>query len=273
MLDSFAARALLAGMALAIAAGPLGCFVVWRRLAYFGDALAHSALLGVTLGLVLGLAPQTGVLAVCVGAALLFTLVQERGTVASDTVLGLVSHCSLALGLVALAFLGPQRLDLMSYLFGDILAVTPRDVGLVALGALIVVVGLAFVWRRLLAVTVHPEIAQAAGISALQTRLFFTLLLAVTVAMAMQIVGIILVTAMLIVPAAAARPLSATPERMAVFAALIGVASVALGLWASFAHDTPSGPSIVVAALVFFLVAQIVGAVVSHRWRADEIEP
>lgn len=255
MFEEFFLRALLGGIGVALIAGPLGCFVVWRRMAYFGDALAHSALLGVALGFLLSIEPALGVLVAGAVLAVAFTFLQKQQRFAADTVLGLLAHSALALGLVVLGFLDQLRIDLMGYLFGDVLALSWNDVTLIYLGAGIVLAGLLIIWRRLLAVTVDPELAQADGIHPLTIRLLFSLLLAVVIALAMQVVGVLLITALLIIPAAAARRFSSTPEQMAVLAAGAGALSVALGLGGSFSFDTASGPSIVVAALLLFLGA------------------
>ncbi len=261
MFEEFFLRALLGGIGVALIAGPLGCFVVWRRMAYFGDALAHSALLGVALGLMLSLHPTLGVLAAGSVLAVAFTLLQRQQRFAADTILGLLAHSSLALGLVALGLMEDLRVDLLGYLFGDVLALSWRDVTIIYGGAALVLGGLMVIWRRLLAVTVAPELAQADGINPLLIRLCFSLLLAIVVAMAMQVVGVLLITALLIIPAAAARRFASTPEQMALLAAGAGAISVALGLWGSFAFDSASGPSIVVAALGLFLLANLGGLI------------
>ena len=261
MLEEFFVRALLGGIGVALIAGPLGCFVVWRRMAYFGDALAHSALLGVALGLMLSIEPVLGVLAAGIVLAVAFTLLQRQQRFAADTVLGLLAHSALALGLVALGLMENLRVDLLGYLFGDVLALSWSDVATIYGGAALVLLALLFIWRRLLAVTVEPELAQADGIDPLLVRLAFSLLLAIVVAMAMQVVGVLLITALLIIPAAAARRFASTPEQMAVLAAGAGVLSVALGLGGSLSFDTASGPSIVVAAMVLFAAANLLAAI------------
>ncbi|MEQ9144187.1 MAG: iron chelate uptake ABC transporter family permease subunit [Parvibaculaceae bacterium] len=261
MLEEFFVRALLGGIGVALIAGPLGCFVVWRRMAYFGDALAHSALLGVALGLMLSIEPVLGVLAAGIVLAVAFTLLQRQQRFAADTVLGLLAHSALALGLVALGLMENLRVDLLGYLFGDVLALSWSDVATIYGGAALVLLALLFIWRRLLAVTVEPELAQADGIDPLLVRLAFSLLLAIVVAMAMQVVGVLLITALLIIPAAAARRFASTPEQMAVLAAGAGMLSVALGLGGSLSFDTASGPSIVVAAMVLFAAANLLAAI------------
>ena len=260
MLDDFFMRALLAGIGVALATGPLGCFVVWRRMAYFGDTLAHSALLGVVLGFVLSIQPMAGVALTCATLAVLMVLMQSQ-RLSSDTFLGLMSHSTLAIGLLAVAFLPAFRIDLLSYLFGDILAVSTNDLAIIYGGLVVVLVGLVTIWRPLLAVTVNEELAQAEGVRVLAVRLVFTLLLAIVIAVAMRVVGLLLVTSLLIIPAAAARRFSPTPEFMAVAAAGLGVLAVIGGLQLSLAADTPSGPSIVVAALALFILSQFAGLV------------
>ncbi|MCB1385389.1 MAG: metal ABC transporter permease [Nitratireductor sp.] len=254
MLDDFFVRALLAGIGVALIAGPLGCFIVWRRLAYFGDTLSHSALLGVSLALLMDINVTLAVFAVSAAVALLMLGLQRRSAVSGDTLLGLLSHSALALGLVVLAFLTWVRIDLMGLLFGDILAVSKIDLGVIWLGGAAVLAVLAAIWRPLFAATVNHELALAEGMAPARADLVFMLLLAGAIAIAMKITGVLLITALLIIPAAAARRFASGPEGMAVLAALIGAASVAAGLFGSLQWDTPSGPSIVVAAMMLFAV-------------------
>ena len=255
MLDDFFLRALIAGVGVALTAGPLGCFVVWRRMAYFGDTMAHSALLGVALSLLFQLHLLVSVFAVAVAVSLLLLLLQRRQALSSDALLGILSHSTLAIGLVIVAFMSWVRIDLMAFLFGDILAVTTGDIALIFGGGLLVLSVVAWLWRPLVASTVSEEISEAEGLKPERARLVFMLLMALVIAIAMKIVGIMLITALLIIPAATARRFSASPERMAVLASLIGVAAVVGGLFGSLHYDTPSGPSIVVAALLLFIVS------------------
>ena len=258
MLDDFFTRAVIAGIGIAIAAAPLGCFVVWRRMAYFGDTMAHSALLGIALSLLLGANPMLGVFAVAtlVSAALL--LLSRRASLSTDALLGILSHSTLAAGLVMVALMSSIRVDLLSLLFGDILAVTRFDIALVYGGGAIVLAGVASLWRGLLADTVSTELAQAEGLRPERARFAFMLLMALVIAIAMKIVGILLITSLLIIPAATARRFASGPEQMAILAACAGVAAVVGGLFGSLHWDTPSGPSIVVAALVLFLASLMV---------------
>ena len=251
MLDDFLIRAALAGLGVALAAAPLGSFVVWRRMAYFGDATAHAAILGVALALGLSVSVFAGALVVSLLMATAVSVLSGRGF-AMDTMLGVMAHSALAFGLVGVSFLSGVRIDLMAWLFGDILAVSRGDLAVIWGGAALVLALLAWRWQALLTATLSPDLAHASGIDPRREQLVLTLALAVVVAVAIKVVGVLLIAAMLIVPAAAARPLSATPERMAALAALIGGVSALGGLGASFRLDTPTGPTIVcVAALIF----------------------
>ncbi|MBB3977797.1 zinc transport system permease protein [Rhizobium azooxidifex] len=255
MLDDFFIRALLAGIGLALTTGPLGCFVIWRRMAYFGDTMAHSALLGVALSLLLHMNLTISVFAVAAVVSLALLLLQKRGTLSTDALLGILSHATLATGLVIVSFMTWVRIDLVGFLFGDILAVTEADISLVWGGGILVLLAMVYLWRPLIASTVNPELAAAEGLEPERARLAFMLLMAVVIAISMKIVGILLITSLLIIPAATARRFSASPEIMAVLASLLGAVAVAGGLFGSLKFDTPSGPSIVVAALAIFLAS------------------
>lgn len=265
MIDDFLWRALLGGVGVALVAGPLGSFVVWRRMAYFGDSLAHSALLGVALGFLLGIDLQIGVIATCVALALILVALQQQRRLATDTLLGILSHSALSLGLVAVSFAPTLRIDLMGYLFGDILAVGLTDLAWIYGGGAAALAVLAAIWRPLLAMTVHEELARAEGVPVTAIRLVFMLAIAVTIAIAMKIIGILLITSLLIIPAATARRFARTPEQMAALASLTGCLAVVGGLAASLRFDTPSGPSVVVAAAALFLLGLAAGAVASAR--------
>ncbi len=257
MLDDFFTRALLAGIGVALTAGPLGCFVIWRRMAYFGDTMAHSSLLGVSLSLLFELNLTVSIFAIAMLVAIALLLLQRRGGLSTDTILGILSHAALAVGLVITGFLTWLRVDLMAYLFGDILAVTKQDIAIIWGGGALVLLAIMRLWTPLLASTVNPELAEAEGLRPDRARFFFMLLMAVVIAIAIKVVGILLITAMLIIPAAAARRFAASPEIMALLASIIGVVAVVGGLSASLEFDTPSGPSIVVAAMLIFLVNQL----------------
>lgn len=257
MLDDFVVRAVLAGIGIAILAGPLGCFVVWRRMAYFGDTMAHSALLGVALAFLLDVSLTAGVFAVALVVSMALVALQARNALPADTLLGILSHSTLALGIVTVASVSWIRIDLMGFLFGDILSVARADLVVIYGAGMAVIACLVAIWRPLLASTLSAELAQAEGLHPQRTRIVFMLLMACVIAIAMKIVGILLITSLLIIPAATARRLAATPEQMAVLASLAGVLSVLGGIYGSVTFDTPSGPSIVVMAMLLFLASLI----------------
>lgn len=246
---------MLAGIGLALVSGPLGCVVIWHRMAYFGDTMAHSALLGIALALFFDINIMIGVFVISSAVSVALVSLRRRGGLSSDALLGILSHSTLALGLVLVASMTWLRVDLMGYLFGDILSVSRTDLAVIYGGGILVLLGLRFLWRPLLASTVHVDIAQAEGLAPERARLAFMLAMAFVIAIAMKIVGIVLITALLIIPAATARRLAATPEQMAVLASLGGALAVIIGLGASLRLDTPSGPSIVVAAFALFIVS------------------
>lgn len=254
MLDDFLIRAALAGLGLTLATGPLGAFVVWRRMAYFGDATAHAAILGVALSFGFGLSVYAGTLAVALGMAITVASLSGRGH-AMDTILGVLAHSALALGLVAASFQSGLRVDLSAWLFGDILAVSRGDLAVVWAGSAAVLGLLGWRWQGLLTATVNEELAQASGLNPRHERLALTLALALVVAVSIKIVGALLISALLIVPAAAARGIARTPEQMALVASAAGATSVLAGLAASMRLGTPAGPSIVSAAAVLFVAS------------------
>ncbi len=264
MLDDFMVRAALAGIGVAIAAAPLGCFVVWRRMAYFGDATAHAAILGVALSLAFSMSVFIGAMVVALIMALTVNLLSGRGY-AMDTLLGVLAHSALAFGLVAVSFLSGIRIDLMSYLFGDILAVSRGDLSVIWCGALLVVLLIGWRWSALLTSTLNEDLAYASEINPKREQLVLTVSLAITVAVAIKVVGVLLIAALLIIPAAAARPLSRTPEGMAVAAGAIGMLSTVVGLRAAYVFDTPAGPSIVCIAAITFLISSSLKSALSMR--------
>ena len=257
MIDEFLVRAGLVGVGVAAAAGPLGCFVIWRRMAYFGDATAHAALLGVALSFALSMPLFPGVLVAAFAMAIGVSLLGRRG-IAQDTALGVLSHAALAVGLVAISLTQNVRVDLMSYLLGDILAVNWRDVALILSGSALILALLAWRWSALLTATLHSDMAVASGLKPEREHLLLTLALALVVAVAIKVVGALLISALLLIPASAARGFVRTPEAMAVLASVIGAASAIGGLEASLLLDSPTGPTIVAFAAGIFLVSLIV---------------
>ncbi len=254
MLDDFFTRAVMAGLGIAAVTGPLGCFVVWRKLAYFGDTLAHAALLGVAISLLLNVNVTLAVFVVAIVVALLLLALQSRSALSSDALLGMLSHGSLAVGLLALAFMTWVRMDLMGLLFGDLLTVSKTDIAMIYAGGAAVLAALVWAWKPLFAVTVNRDLAAAEGYNVAFYDVLLMVLLAAVVAVSIKIIGVMLITSLLIIPAGAARRFSTGPVVMAVLAAALGGIAVLAGLFASLSYNTPSGPSIVVAALALFVI-------------------
>ena len=255
MFDDFFIRALVAGLGVAIVTGPLGCFVIWRRLSYFGDTLSHSALLGVTLAYSLELNIALSVFLISSIIALILLKLQKRTNLPGDALLGLLAHSSLAVGLVVIGFLTFIRFDIMGLLFGDILAVTTKDIVLIWAGGLLILLILKLIWKPLFASTVNYELAEAEGLNPERAKAIFTILMAAIIAVSIKMVGLLLITGMLIIPAALARNMSDNPKQMILFSIIGGILSVIIGLFSSLEFNTPSGPSIIAAALLLFILS------------------
>ncbi len=257
MVYDFLIFALIGGIGIALVAGPLGAFVVWRRMSYFGDSLAHSALLGVAIGIFFEVNMNIAIIVCCLLLAVLLVAMQKQKFIATDTLLGIMAHSSLSLGLVTISFVDDARVDLMAFLFGDLLSILPQDLLWIGIGGLLILVLLYCYWPQLIAMTINEELAAIEGVNVTKVKLLLMLMIALVIAVAMKIIGVLLITSLLIIPAASARPLSRSPERMAILAAFIGCAAVVMGLLASYQFDTPAGPSVVVAAMVIFLAIYI----------------
>lgn len=258
IMDDFLIRAIIAGVSIALITGPLGVFILWRRMAYFGDTLSHSAILGVALGFLFSININIGIFLSTLVVALLLFISQRQKKLGSDTLLGILAHSTLSLGLILISFVEGVRIDINAWLFGDILSVSWDDLWLIIGGVVIVLLLLMVIWKPLLSLTVHEELAQVEGVNSGLISAIYTLLIAILVAVAMKIIGALLITSLLIIPAASARNFSKTPEKMAVLSVISGVIAVFLGLAASFLWDTPAGPSIVVAASGLFIIGQVV---------------
>ena len=255
MLDDFFVRALIAGIGVALVTGPLGCFVVWRRLSYFGDTLSHSALLGVTMAYSFELNIALSVFIISSVIALILIQLQKKTNLPGDALLGLLAHSSLAVGLVVIGFLTFIRFDIMGLLFGDILAVTINDIFIIWTGGAVILIVLKLIWKPLFASTVNYELAEAEGLNPDRAKAIFTILMAAVIAISIKMVGLLLITGMLIIPAAMARNIADSPQKMVLFSVIGGILSVLLGLFSSLEFNTSSGPSIIMAALVLFILS------------------
>ena len=257
MFDDFFIRALVAGLGVALVTGPLGCFIIWRRLSFFGDTLAHSALLGVTLAFSFDINIAFSVYIISSAIALILLKLQKTTNLPGDALLGLLAHSSLAVGLVVIGFLSFIRFDIMGLLFGDILAVTENDLIIIWVGGALILFVLKLIWKPLFASTVNYELAEAEGMKPERVNAIFTILMAAIIAISIKMVGLLLITGMLIIPAAMARNISNNPKQMVLFSIIGGLLSVVMGLFGSLEINTPSGPSIITAGLILFILSLI----------------
>ena len=255
ILDDFFVRALVAGIGMAIVAGPLGCFVIWRRLAYFGDTLAHSGLLGVTIGFILNIDLSFSVFVISGIIAFFLIVLQKKTKLTGDSLLGLLAHSSLAIGLVFIAILSSIRFDLMGLLLGDILSVSINDILIIWFGGGLLLLVLFFIWKSLFAATISYDLAKAEGMSPELSNYIFTILLAGIIAISIKMIGVLLITGLLLIPSAMSRNFSNSPKQMIIFSIIGGVISVIIGLFCSLQLNTPSGPSIIVASMILFVLS------------------
>lgn len=258
-MDAFVLYALAAGLLLAVVAGPLGSVVVWRRMAYFGDTLSHAALLGVALAIAADQLPMAGVVLIGVFIAVLLSWLEKQRDLSTDTLLGILSHSALALGLIVFSVIQSQgyNINLMSYLFGDLLAVNQSDLLLMCGAAMIILVVFSQLLPSLISLSVNEELARIDGVAVERVRFIFMLLLALVIAVALKVVGILLITALLIIPAATARLFVHSPKQMVISSAILAAIAVVLGLFSSLNWDLPAGPAIVVSASFLFFLLRV----------------
>jgi zinc transport system permease protein len=253
MLNNFILYILLAGVGLSIIAGPIGSFLIWRRLAFFGDTLAHSALSGIAVSILFNQDPLWGTITIPAFMAILLTVAQKSRWLPLDSWLAITAHGFLALGLVALSTLN-QNINLDAYLFGDVLSIGSDDLIKLYIICTFVIAVLAFIWKRLISITVDEDLAVVSGLNVRLYHFIFMVLIAALIAVAIKVVGVMLITSILIIPAATARRFATSPEMMAVLASLFAVLSFAVGTYGSFTFDLPAAPAIVLAAIVLFTI-------------------
>ena len=256
--DPFIIRGIVAGIAVALISGLVGCFVVWRRLSYYGESIAHSSLLGAGFGILLGFGINFGVVFICLLFGILFLWLQQSKALSSDTLLGVLAHFALAVGIIVISF-NKIKIDLHAFLFGDILTVSTTDIWGMYIGVLIAITLILSNWSSLLLVTLDEDLAKSEGINPLYINILLTTIMTIVVALSLQIIGLLLITAMLIIPAATARRLVNSPEAMVIVSTVIGIFSVIFGIYLSVEMDLPSGPSIVVVGSILFFFSHMFG--------------
>lgn len=256
ILEPFILKAILAGVGISIVVGALGCFVIWRKMAYLGDSLSHSSLLGIALGLAYGLNLHIAIILICSLFAIILVWLQYKKMLSNDSLLGILSHASLASGMILISLLKTPSIDLYSYLFGDILTVTKSDLMLIYFGAIIILLILFFKWQNFCLITISKDLAKSQNINIFYHQILLMFLMAITIAISIQIVGILLITSLLIIPSASARKFAKSPESMAIIASIFATLSVIFGIISSIFFDIPSGPAIVISAVIIFIFSQ-----------------
>lgn len=255
MLDDFLIRSLLAGILMVLVAAPMGCLMVWQRMAFLADTLGHASVLGVALGLIMSVHPMVGVF--CSILVIMLIVWQSIGKpkVLSESTLAIISHTGLASGILLLGISGFANISLESILFGDLLATSLNDLGFILLTVLVLLFLLWQHWNAFVAVSISPEIAQAEGIPVQRVQLILYLMIALLIAVMMKVMGVLLIGAMLIIPVNAARVFSRSPEQMLVFGLIFGLLSLFSGLGISWQLDLQTGPSIVVMATFWLIIS------------------
>lgn len=249
----FMQRAMLAGVLTGFTLALLGVFVVLRRSAFFGDAVAHFAFAGIAVGFLFAIDPLIAAVLVSMVLALGMGYIQNRAPAQSlDAIIGIFFSGAAALGIFLIGLLRGYRADLFQFLFGDIVAISPQDVVLSLIVALFVGATMFFIWKPLFKITFNKEIAQVSGIRVSLFEYIFLGLMALVTAVSIKIVGIILVPALLVIPAAGAKNISKNLRQMFIYSALFGILSVMGGLVGSFYLDTASGATIVLLSISVF---------------------
>ena len=233
-------------------------------MSYYGESIAHSSLLGVGLGILLGVGINLGIVFTCLIFGMVFLWLQQSKVLSTDTLLGVLAHLALSIGVIVIS-LNKIKIDIHAFLFGDILTVSSNDLWGMYFGVLIAIILMCYNWSSLLLVTIDEDLAKAEGISPLYINLLLTTILTIVVAISLQVIGLLLITGMLIIPAATSRRLVNSPEAMALVATLIGIFSVIFGIFLSVEIDAPSGPSIVVVSAVLFFLSPILATLLKRN--------
>ena len=264
---------LIAQLVLAVIAGPVGCLIVWRRMAYFGDAIAHSALLGVAVGLFIGFAPNIGVAMISAFFAVLLVYLQHRRKLSIDTLLGILAHGALALGLLLIFWssvetghgvhneakhkIDPHQL-LETYLLGSLENISMHQNISLIIGAIVIGVILKLIWEPLILMTLNMDLARAEGVPTLRLQYIMMGIMTSLVVMGMQITGVLFISSLLIIPAAAARQISTTPEKMIIWAIIFAFSGVSIGYLSSKLADLPPGPAIISTLTTIFIISLLI---------------
>jgi zinc transport system permease protein len=248
--------ALAGALLITLMSAPVGAFMLWRRMAFVGDALAHTTLLGLGIGLWLQIPIQLSLLLVSVIVAVSITRIHQRNNLSTDTFIAIAAHSSLALGMLVVTLLPEARIDLMGYLFGDLLNLTMQDIWGLLIASLLTLSILYRYWQGLILTCLNAELARLAGHDTQKLNLILALLIALIIALSTKLVGALLITALLITPAAIARRWSQTPIGMIQGAIVISWLAIAIGISLSWHFDLPVSPAIVAVLFAGFIASR-----------------
>lgn len=253
----FMQRALVGGVLLAVLLASLGVIATLRRMAFFGEGIAHASLAGLAIAVLTGLAPLPIAVAWALLVALVIFILEKRTTLPRDTVIGILFTASMSLGVVLMSFMHGYQPELLTFLFGSILAVDTMDILFIAIATAIILTGLAANARSLVLVSLNEDSARVAGIRADVVTLLLYFALAVAMVLGVHMLGIILVSALLVIPAATARLLAPSLRAYVLLANIVSVLAVLAGLVISYFYDLPSGATIVLVATALFALSTI----------------
>ncbi|AYN24750.1 zinc ABC transporter permease subunit ZnuB [Buchnera aphidicola] len=248
----------LAGILLSFATGPLGSFIIWRRISSFGDTLSHSSILGLAISILFKIDSFYTVLFFMSFLAIVLAWIEKLLSVSLETILSIISYSSLSLGMIFISLMSTSRhIDLSNYLFGDLLIVTKFDLFIISLGSLTVLTVLFLRWNSILLLTINEELAQIDGVNIFYARLTLMLTTALAISIAIKFVGVLLITSLLIIPPATAQLFSDSPEKMIIISIIISIISVTGGIFLSFFYNTPTSPSIVLFSSCVYLLSNV----------------
>ncbi|KDB19613.1 metal ABC transporter permease [Wolbachia endosymbiont of Glossina morsitans morsitans] len=261
--QDFFINSLVAVVVISLVTGALGSFMIWQRLSYLGDSLSHSSLLGVALALIFEISPSLSIMLIAITFAILLSLNFNR-LYSADTILNIVTNVVLSSSLILMSFLPSGNNSIISSLFGDILTLDQSDIVLIFLTSAVVTLILIFRWRYWLMISINQDLAVVEKINVNFVRLEFLITLAIFIAIAAKLIGILLVAAFLLIPAASARLISKTPMEMIIVATVFSVISGISGLMLSASFDLLTGPAIILVAAVYLIIAYFIRLVLSR---------
>ncbi|WP_353279320.1 metal ABC transporter permease [Wolbachia endosymbiont (group B) of Xanthorhoe designata] len=261
--QSFFINSLIAVIMISLVTGALGSFMIWQRLSYLGDSLSHSSLLGIALALIFNISPSVSIMLIAIMFAILLSLNFNK-LYSADTILNIVTNVVLSSSLILISFLPSGNNSIISSLFGDILMIDQSNIISIFLTSVIVTLILIFRWRYWLMISINQDLATVEKVNVNFVRLEFLIILAIFIAISAQLIGILLIAAFLLIPAASARLISKTPMQMIIVATVFSVISGVSGLILSASFDLLTGPAIILIAAVYLIIAYFIRLVLSR---------